>query len=228
MVSDNILQSLGGFPVILVILAGIAVFLALRLRSVLGKRIGFEKPPVSAPPGRNPAPQAPVIEGQALPLPPAGRSVPDPRSELGQRLMQIVNRDPQFDPPLFLAQAEENFRKIVTAFADGDRATLRALLSPHVYQTFEAAIAAREAAGERQRTEIKSILSAGIEDAQIAGDVAGIVVRFVSAQKHARLDASGSTIPGSEEETDLSDLWTFERNLRGADPVWRLSAARSG
>ncbi len=224
-VADNALQSLGGFPIALVIFAGIAIFLVLRLRSVLGKRVGFEKPPL--PPGLAPNfQQGPVIDAQALP-PGPGRSVPDPRSELGQRLMQIVNRDPHFDPPQFLTQAETSFRTIVTAFANGDRATLQSLLTPHVYQTFEAAIAAREATGERQGTEIKSILSADIEDAQLTGDLAVVIVRFVSAQHNQRLDQAGNPIPGSAEQGDLSDLWTFERNLRGGDPTWRLSAARS-
>lgn len=223
--ADNALQSIGGFPVALVIFAGIAIFLVLRLRSVLGKRVGFEKPPIQPnPPGLN---AGPVIEGQAMPISEPGRSIPDPQSELGQRLMQIVNRDPHFDPPQFLIQAETAFRNIVTAFANGDRAALQSLLTPHVYQTFESAIAAREAAGERQQTEIKSILSAGIEDAQISGDLAAVIVRFVSAQHNQRLDQAGNPIPGSEEQSDLSDLWTFERNLRGNDPIWRLSAARS-
>ncbi|HTQ70346.1 MAG TPA: Tim44/TimA family putative adaptor protein [Acidocella sp.] len=224
--AGNALQSLGGFPIALVIFAGIAIFLVLRLRSVLGKRVGFEKPP--APPGAAPGfNTAPVIEGQALPPAAPGRSIPDPHSDLGQRLMQIVTRDAHFDPPQFLTQAEAAFRSIVTAFAAGDRATLQSLLTAHVFETFEAAIAAREAAGERQRTEIKSILSADIEDAQLTGDLAVVIVRFVSAQLNQRLDQAGTPIPGGEEQANLSDLWTFERNLRGSDPTWRLSAARS-
>ena len=221
-VADNALQSLGGYPVALVIFAGIAIFLVLRLRSVLGKRVGFEKRQ-SPPPGRA---AAPVIEGQALP-PQTGRDVPDPRSELGQRLMQIVNNDPQFDPPHFITQAEAAFRAIVTGFANGDRAALQALLTPHVYETFAAAIAAREAAGERQRTEIKSIPSISIEDAQLSGDLAVVVVRFISTQTNEKLDPSGTPIPGSAETGDVSDLWTFERQLRGPDKNWRLAAARS-
>lgn len=231
MLPENALQSLGGFPVILVIFAGIAIFLVLRLRSVLGKRVGFEKPPLQH--GQNnpfqpPAPQTPVIEGEALPAADSGRSVPDPHSELGQRLMQIVNRDPAFDPPVFLAQAEEHFRQIVTAFAAGDKATLQSLLTPHVYQTFEGAIAAREPGHERQQTEIKSIQSVSIEDAQLTGDIAAIVVRFISSQLSQQLDESGAPQSNGEESAELSDLWTFERNLRGNDPIWRLSAARSG
>lgn len=222
----NVLQGLGDFPIALIIFAGIAIFLVLRLRSVLGKRVGFEKPPI--PPGQMPGfGTGPIIEGQALP-PQTGRPVPDPRSALGERLMQIVNRDPNFDPPKFLNGAETAFRMIVTAFAAGDRATLKTLLSDNVYHTFDTAIAAREAANERHRTEIKAILSAIIEDAEVLGDQAAVIVRFTSDQVNLTLDSSGNPIVGTEAVTEIVDLWTFERNLKVKDPTWRLAAARSG
>ncbi len=225
------LQGFGSLPVVIVILAGIALFLILRLRSVLGKRVGFEKPPI--PPGQMPGFGAgPVIEGQAAPVQPggpaSGRPVPDPRSPLGERLMQIVNRDPDFDPPKFLNRAETAFRVIVTAFAAGDRAALRPLLSDNVYQTFDSAIAAREAANERHRTEIKAISAATIEDAQLVGNQAAVVVRFNSEQVNVTLDSAGQPTTGSSTVADLTDLWTFERTLKSSDLTWRLSAARSG
>ncbi len=220
------LQGLGNFPVALIVLAGIAVFLILRLRSVLGKRVGFEKPPI--PPGQMPGFGAgPVIDGQALP-PQTGRAVPDPRSALGERLMQIVNRDPNFDPPKFINGAETAFRVIVTAFAAGDRAALRPLLTDSVYQTFDAAIASREATGERHRTEIKAITNSVIEDAQLVGDQAAVIVRFSSEQVNVLLDVAGNAGAGNAAVADLIDLWTFERRLKSQDPTWRLAAARSG
>ena len=221
----NIFQGLGDFPVALVIFAAVAVFLVLRLRSVLGKRVGFEKPPV--PPGQMPGfNNGPIIEGRALP-PEASRAVPDPRSPLGERLMQIVNRDAQFDPPKFLDQAETAFRMIVTAFAAGDRPTLQNLLTDSVFQTFDAAITARAAANQRQRTDIKAILSATIEDAQLVGDQAAVIVRFTSDQVNVPLDATGTPL-GTEAVTELTDLWTFERNLKNREPTWRLASARNG
>ncbi len=168
----------------------------------------------------------PVIEGRALP-PETGHAVPDPRSPLGEQLMQIVKRDAQFDPPKFLEQAETAFRMIVTAFAAGDRATLQNLLTDNVFQTFDAAIAAREAASQRQRTDIKAILSATIEDAQLVGDQAAVVVRFASDQINVPLDANGTPL-GSDSVTELTDLWTFTRNLKGREQTWRLAAARNG
>lgn len=220
---SNTLQSLGPFPIILILFAGVAIFLILRLRSVLGKRVGFER---QAPP---PAftPQGPVIEGQAQPVT-TSRPVPDPQSPLGQRLMQIVQRTTDFDPPKFLEQAETAFRAIVTAFAAGDRATLQSLLTPHVYETFNSAIAAREQAGERHRTEIKSIISTSIESAELLGDQAAIIVRFVSDQVNLTLDSSGNPADGTEAVVELTDLWTFERDLKAPGTGWRLAAARSG
>jgi predicted lipid-binding transport protein (Tim44 family) len=225
-VRANMLQGLGDFPIALIIFAGIALFLVLRLRSILGKRVGFEKPPLPSGqmPGFN---TGPIIEGRVL-SPQAGRAVPDPRSALGERLMQIVNHDPNFDPPKFLSGAETAFRMIVTAFAAGDRNTLKNLLNDSVYQNFDSAISAREAANERHRTEIKAILSATIEDAELVSDHAAVIIRFTSDQVNLTLDAGGNPVIGTEAVTEIVDLWTFERGLKSKDLTWRLAAARSG
>ncbi len=219
------LQNIGSFPVALILFGAIALFLILRLRSVLGKRVGFEKPPIPQGQMRGFA-NGPIIDGQAVPLR-AGRPVPDPRSALGERLMAIVNADPHFDPPKFLTDAETAFRVIVTAFAAGDRNALKPLLSVAVYQTFDAAIAAREAAGQRHRTEIKSIVSATIEDAQLIGDQAAVIVKFTSDQINLTLDNGGNLVSGTEAVSELTDLWTFERSLKSKELGWRLAAARS-
>jgi predicted lipid-binding transport protein (Tim44 family) len=225
-VQSSVLQNLGSLPVALVLFGAIALFLILRLRSVLGKRVGFEKPPI--PPGQMPGfASGPIIDGQALPAQ-TGRPVPDPRSALGGRLMEIVNADANFDPPKFLAGAENAFRVIVTAFAAGDRAALKPLLSEPVFQTFDSVITAREAAGERHRTEIKAILSAVIEDAQLVGSQAAVIVRFTSDQVNLTLDKAGNPVTGTEAVTEIVDLWTFERTLKSKDLTWRLAAARSG
>jgi predicted lipid-binding transport protein (Tim44 family) len=234
-VQTSVFQNGSGFEIGLVLFGAIAVFLVLRLRSVLGKRVGFEKPPTSgqmpgfgSPTSRPREPAAgPIIDGQALPAK-TGRAVPDPRSALGERLMRIVNADPNFDPPKFLENAETSFRAIVTAFAAGDRATLKNLLNDNVYQTFDAVITSRETANERHRTEIKTILSAVIEDAELTGNQAAVIVRFTSDQVNLSLDSAGNPVTGTEAVTELVDLWTFERVLGSKDPTWRLAAARSG
>jgi predicted lipid-binding transport protein (Tim44 family) len=196
----------------------------LRLRSILGRRVGFEKPPA---PRELRGASGPLIDGKATTISPP-RNVPDPQSALGERLMSIVKRDAVFDPPKFLVQAEANFRAIVTAFAAGDRETLKSLLTDQVFETFESAITAREAAQETQQTEIKSVHATTIEDAQLIGDHAAVIVRFASDQVSVTRNQAGETIHGTEAVTELVDLWTFERNLKTKDNTWRLAAARNG
>src|SRR4051794_18501588 len=133
-----------GFPIDLILFGMIAAFLVLRLRSILGKRTGFERPAQPYQPPAGPAAAGPVIDGQAEAQPAANRVVPDPASPIGQTLVQMRTIDRSFDPAAFLDGAEKAFRMIVAAFAAGDRATLRGLLSDDTYRAFEQAIAGRE------------------------------------------------------------------------------------
>ena len=216
----------GSFPLDLVLFAMIAVFLVLRLRSVLGRRTGFER---AAAPVDRPVPPpgaAPIIEGHAEAVP--TRPVPDPASPLGRELVRVHTVDRDFDPARFLTGAEAAFRLIVGAFAAGDRAALRPLLCDDIYAGFDQAIAAREVAGETQRSEIKAILSATIEEASLRGSLASLVVRFVSDQVTLTLDRDGKPSTGTEAVTEMVDIWTFERDLSHVGPNWRLLAARSG
>lgn len=118
----------GALPIDLILFAMVAAFLVLRLRSVLGRRTGFERQPGETAPGT--AQPVPARDAE-LPPPAAAamRSLPDPRSPVGQALTSIRAADPAFDPAAFLNGAEGAFRMIVQAFAAGDRETLRNLLS---------------------------------------------------------------------------------------------------
>ena len=224
----------GGFPVDLVLFGLIAAFLILRLRSILGRRTGFEGRPRPAQPmaprNGNQARDAkpPVIEGRAEHTPPRPvRPLPDPGSPLGEQLRRVRATDPGFDPPRFLEAAENTFRTIVGAFAAGDRVTLRSLLTDDTYRAFETAIAAREAASETQRTEIKDITTAAIVAVELNERVADITVRFVSDQLNITLGQDGQPVSGTDGTTEMIDLWTFERDLGMRDQTWRLAAARS-
>jgi predicted lipid-binding transport protein (Tim44 family) len=223
----------GGFPVDLILFAMVAAFLVLRLRSVLGRRTGFERPPRDGAAPYDPRAARPA--GDEVPeLPPAAAAasttrlvVPDPRTPTGQALVRIKGIDPSFDPHAFLNGAEGAFRMVVDAFARGDRETLRALLADDVYGGFEGAITAREQAGETQRSEVRAMQEAGIESADLRGTVADVVVRFVSDQINLTTASDGSISAGAEAVTELTDIWTFQRDLRSTDPTWRLTATRS-
>ncbi len=220
----------GGFPIDLILFAMVAAFLVLRLRSVLGKRQGYERPPQA--PGM-PDARAARVEGVAEDVMPARgsgarRNLPSPQSPVGQALTQIVEQDPSFSPNGFLDGAEGAFRMIVAAFAQGDRQMLRALLSDETYSGFEQAVAGREAAGETQRTEIRSMHEMALEGAELRGSVADVTVRFVSDQVNMTTGRGGEIVAGSDAITEVIDIWTFQRDLTAKDPTWKLTATRSG
>ena len=220
-----------GGAVEIILLAMVAGFLVLRLRSVLGRRQGFERPPRAdnRPAGYDPRGAGPAADG--LPEEPAPaapvvassrRTIPDRRSPVGQALARIAGVDATFDPSRFLDGAEAAFRMVVQAFAAGDRGTLRALLSDETYAGFAKALDAREVAGERQRTEVRAVNEVAIEAADLRGTVADITVRFVTDQINMTTGRDGDVVSGSDAVTELTDLWTFQRDLTSADPTWRL------
>jgi predicted lipid-binding transport protein (Tim44 family) len=219
----------GGFPLDLVLFGMIAAFLVLRLRSILGRRTGFERPPQanSPPAGRAPT-LAPVIEGRAEQVPATSeRPLPDPAGRVGQCVERMRAIDPTFDAARFLDGAEKAFRIIVGAFAAGDKAGLRPLLSDDTYRAFTQAIESREATGLVQVSEIRRMETVAIEDAELRDSVAAVTVRFVSDQVSVTHDKDGHPVAGTDAVTEITDLWTFERNLATRDPTWRLIAARS-
>jgi predicted lipid-binding transport protein (Tim44 family) len=218
----------GGFPIDLILFGMIAAFLVLRLKSILGKRTGYERPPRPVPPR-----QAPIIEGRAeIPPAPAApitprRTVPEPVSALGQTLAQMKTIDRTFEPWAFLDGAEKAFRMIVHAFATGDRATLKPLLGDETWQAFDLAISEREKAGETHVTDVKAMHGVTIESADLKGSVASIAVRIVSDQVNMTHTRSGQVVVGTDAVTEITDIWTFERDLAQPNPIWHLVAARS-
>ncbi len=216
-----------GFPIDLVLFGMIAAFLVLRLRSILGKRTGFERPapPVQQAPLR---PAGPVIDAKAEPVVPAAQTVPDAASPTGLALARMREIDRTFDPSRFLAGAEQAFRMIVAAFAAGDRAALRPLLGDDTYAAFEQAISAREKASETQVSVIKAMQTLSIDSAELKGRTGLVTARIVSDQISYTQDANGRPLTGTDAVTEITDLWTFERDLGQPDPTWRLVAARSG
>jgi predicted lipid-binding transport protein (Tim44 family) len=219
----------GGFPLDLVLFGMIAAFLVLRLRSILGRRTGFERPPQANTPTPGPTVLAgPVIEGRAEPAAAKpNRPLPDPASPIGQSVARMSAIDATFDAARFLDGAEKAFRIIVGAFANDDRAALRSLLSDDIYRAFVEAIEARRAAEHVQVSEIRSVDTVAIEEAQLRGSVAVVTVRFVSDQISLTRDKDGHPVAGTDAVTEITDLWTFERDLATRDPTWRLVAARS-
>ena len=141
--------------------------------------------------------------------------------------MRIRGVDQSFEPNQFLDGAEGAFRMVVDAFARGDRQTLQMLLSDETYGGFEREISRREAAGETQRSEVRGVQEMAIEAADLRGTVADVTVRFVSDQVNLTMAKDGSIAGGADAVMELSDVWTFQRDLSSQDPTWKLVATRS-
>ena len=148
-----------GFPLDLIIFFAIAAFLILRLRNVLGRRTGQERPP--------PQPMAPktAVKKQAddnvIALPDRADDEFDEATPLDAGLAQIGVADRRFDPEEFVVGARVAFEMVVTAFAKGDKDALRPLLSDEVYDNFTTAIDARESRGETLETTLVGIKGRG-------------------------------------------------------------------
>jgi len=233
------------FDIYTIIFLALAVFIFLRLRSVLGQRTGRERPPydsysardavrspasdkVVALPGRGPD-AAPPAGGEATEPTPGWAGIAEPGSELAAGLDAVKAADPAFDPKHFLNGARAAYEMIVLAFAEGDRRALKSLLSREVYDGFEAAIRERESRGESTETRFVAIDKADITGAEVKGKTAQLTVRFVSQLVSVTRNRAGAVIDGSPDKvTDVTDVWTFARDTGTRDPNWKLVATETG
>jgi predicted lipid-binding transport protein (Tim44 family) len=118
---------------------------------------------------------------------------------------------------------------IVTAYAEGDRKTLRGLLSREVFDGFEAAISEREKREETVESRFVSIDTAEITGADMRGRTAQVTLRFVSQLVTATRDKQGNVIDGNAEKvSEVTDVWTFAREANSRDPNWKLVATEAG
>lgn len=206
----------------IVLLAMVALFVGLRLYSVLGRRTGHEQQPVVTRP-------EPVAATE--PTAPLADAAPD-RADSGGLVYQdgaasgiraIIAADPQFDVARFLEGAQAAYRMILEAFWKGDREELAYLVGDDVRASFEAAIAEREAAGHRLDNRLVQIERAVIERASLDGRVASVTVRFDADIAAVTRDEAGEVIAGSmSDAVETHDLWTFGRTLGSDDPNWML------
>lgn len=205
----------------IVLLAMIALFVGLRLYAVLGQRTGHEQRPVTRPeaaPGLEPA--AAPAEAKTQPAEPSGYAF-EQGAAVGIRA--IISADPGFDVARFLEGAQGAYRVILEAFWKGDRQELAALVADEVRETFETAIAEREAAGHKLDNRLVAIERAAIEDARLRDGAAEIDVRFDAFVVAVTRNAEGELVEGSlSDAIPTHDIWTFRRTLGRSDPNWML------
>lgn len=204
----------------IVILAMVALFLGLRLYSVLGKRTGHEQTFTAPEPAVVPAP---VADAPTRALPPVTYDlVYTPEAASGMRA--IIAAEPSFDVGHFLDGARGAYRQVLEAYWQGDETRLAELVHPHVAEGFSAAIHARQAAGETLDNRLVSIGKALIVGAEVDGREAHITVDFDADIAAVTRDRDGKVVAGSlSDAVTTRDVWTFSRTLRSSDPSWILS-----
>jgi predicted lipid-binding transport protein (Tim44 family) len=235
------------FDIYTIIFLALAVFIFLRLRSVLGQRTGRERPPydpyaarepvrpaaenVVSLPNRATEAAAKKVDDAAEPVAPVERwkGIAEPGSPLAVGLDAIAVADREFDAAHFLTGARAAYEMIVNAFAEGDRRSLKNLLSREVYDGFEAAIVDREKRGDTVESHFVSLDNATIAAAESRGRNAQLTVRFQSKLVSVTRNKAGDVIDGSADTvTDVTDVWTFARDLGSRDPNWKLIATEAG
>ncbi len=205
----------------IVLLAMVALFVGLRLYSVLGQRTGHEQQPVTRPEA-TPSPDTPIAAPDASPnaAEPSGL-VYEKGASSGIRA--IIAADPSFDVTRFLEGAQAAYRMVLESFWRGDHETLADLTGKEVLASFSEAIRAREEAGQTLDNRLIAIERAIIEDASLNGRVAEVSVRFDADIAAVTRDREGEVIAGSMSDAiSTHDVWTFRRTLGSSDPNWLL------
>jgi predicted lipid-binding transport protein (Tim44 family) len=219
-----------------------AVVIFFQLRNVLGRRTGNERPPFDPyTAGRRRDAEAPVSPDNVVSLPRRKGGAPDTSesyaaidafapagTDLNRGLRAIRDADPAFDPKTFVEGAKMAYEMIVMAYADGDRKTLKNLLSREVYDGFVQAISEREARSEKIQSSFVGIDKADIVSAEMKGSEAHVTLRIVSELISATRDNAGIVIDGDPETVaEVKDVWTFARDTRSRDPNWKLVATEA-
>lgn len=218
----------------ILIFAVVALFLVLRLRAALGTRNEGETPLQNPFAGLEEKPKVEIIPPPSRPHPPA--DIPsavidvdaDKEGQVKEGLAEIAARDAQFNVTDFMGGARYAFEMIVKSYNDGDRGTLKSLLSPKLCADFEAGIEAREKRGLKPDVSIRRIVDARIVKAHLGGVMAYVTVSYKVDQTSVTRNVSGAVVEGDAERVmQVNDIWTFSRDIRSVDPNWTLIETRT-
>ncbi len=227
----------------------LAVVIFLRLRNVLGRRTGNERPPYdpySAPeakqngtstsgqdkvvnlPRSKTVRQGPTVKSNHKDALERIKGYAPEDSSLAKGLMAIANTDLSFDAGQFLNGAKTAYEMIVLAFAEGNKRVLKPLLSRDVYDGFVSVINERESKGQIVDSSFVGIDKANIIDAELINKSAHVTVKFVSEIITAVRNTQGDIIEGDPKKIrEVTDIWTFTRDVNSRDPNWKLIATES-
>ncbi|MBU6296769.1 MAG: Tim44 domain-containing protein [Alphaproteobacteria bacterium] len=212
---------------LIAMVAGVILF---RLYTVLGRRTGHERPPENYRLSGNASAGAgdeAAKDANRIPARPA--LTERPSDPVASGLVDIQLADRSFDKEHFVTGARAAYEMIVTAFANDDRTTLRPLLGEEVYAAFDAAIQSRQQRGEKVSFTFVGFKDVKITAAALRGRMAEVTLTFEAQFISATTDAKGTLIDGdSKTVRDVTDIWTFSRDVRMRDPNWLLVATSGG
>jgi predicted lipid-binding transport protein (Tim44 family) len=240
----------GKFDIFTVLFLVLAVIIILRLRSVLGRRTSDDdarverqkaeqraraamqaQDKVVTPPRRDraePPAETPIAGTATAGIEDKVRTLASGNETLANGLMSIAKADRTFDPEHFVVGSRQAYEMIVTSFAEGNRKTLKTLLSREVFDGFTAALSERESRGEQIDQSFVGINKAEIVEAELRGNVAHVTVRFVSELISATRDRAGVVVSGDPKRIkEVIDIWTFAREVSSRDPNWKLVATQA-
>jgi predicted lipid-binding transport protein (Tim44 family) len=208
---------------VIVILALVALFIGLRLYSVLGERTGHEQQPILRPADQDARVHPPVVH------PPVTAPTTDNGGDLayvplaGPGVRAILAADPSFDVARFLEGAKSAYRLILESFWKGDLDTLRPHVDAHVFETFDSAVEQRKKDGLTLDNRLVTIEQAVISEAEMERSNAVVTVRFEADIAAITRNSEGQVVAGSlSDAVQTRDLWTFRRDLASRDPNWLL------
>ncbi len=214
----------------IIILALIAGFILLRLRSILGDKSGNDNPgyftkvklPLSGQ-------QEPVVQLDEKSLKLKSREEADPylqalaQGPIADTLETLKTKDPIFTATGFLQGARMAYEMVFDAFAKGDKQTLSMLLAPPIYLHFNQDIDTRETSALKTETTLVSVKAQDITQASLDKNVARLAVRFISEQVTLTRNISGDILEGNPSEWHhVEDEWIFERDITSKNPNWKI------
>ena len=212
----------------LLVLAGIAIFLILRLRSVLGSREGFEKPtvPMGGANDQNRAPRREfeVIEGGV------DRDITDhvdDGTEAAKALAAMKIAEPGFNVGEFLQGARSAYEMILMAFEQGDMDAVKPFIADDVYEAFADVIRQREEQGLTIDANFVGMREVSLVDASFERDTSTgeVTVRFIGELTSVVRNAEGEIVEGDPQAIKRQkDVWSFARQMGTGDPNWQLVA----
>lgn len=218
-----------------IVFLGIVVLLLVnRLRSVLGTRPPRDENRENAAAENRPnvvdISDYRTIEsdnGAKMEFDPAAGAFEE-NAEVVKNLKQIKESFPNFDLVDFMQKAPRAFEYIADAFAKGNKADLKPLLSPAIYASFEKAIDDRAARHETAEFSLIGFKSIKLVKAETTGTDVDLTVEFETDQTNIVKDEQGKVVVGDPTYIEtVTDIWTLRKNMLSDDPVWVLTATHN-